>query len=699
MAVIALGAGLIVAVPLGRLLRGWTIDAETTLRWRILGARHPAKTSTTVVIALDEETYRTPPFKGSPTLTWTSDIGGIVGAALDAGAKVVGFDIVFASSIEDSAIRFREGELGASLRGFDRDYLRTLAGGARAGKIVLGEIATTDGFVRPSAGQQLAVGGDANIRALNVQTDIDDVVRRVPVAFASAVGPVPSLSLELAGRGRDAALRFGANGDVELGGWRVPTGDADSVAVAFSGAGEVPVYSLADLAACLKRGDTNFFRRNFSGKIVLVGLNVANEDRLLTARRFLPTAPSESAERCSPPPSIDAPRNGSIAGVFLQALAVENLIRHQVLMEPPRWVNALLAIAAAAAAGFAVVAVRGGIVAGGAMAASVGWLAASVLASQRFYVLPLLEPAVAGLFGALGGTLVRFVGVDREQRFLRRAFGLYLAPEMVERISRSGALPMLGGETREVTLFFSDLVGFSTMSETMAPEAIVSLMNAYLTAMSEEIERAGGFVDKFIGDAIVAIFGAPVSSSAHPSEAVAAALSCRDRLQAFNRGREIQLRHRIGLNAGEALIGNVGSPHRFNYTAFGDAVNLAARLEQANASYRTSILASESVAARAREDFVWREIDTIRVPGRTSPVTIFEPLARRGEDTERQRERAAAYEEGLQAWRNRDVLLAERCFSRFPDDEPARAFSQRCRDVIADPADAGWTPVNTLRFK
>ncbi len=158
MAVIALGAGLIVAVPLGRLLRGWTIDAETTLRWRILGARHPAKTSTTVVIALDEETYRTPPFKGSPTLTWTSDIGGIVGAALDAGAKVVGIDIVFASSIEDSAIRFREGELGASLRGFDRDYLRTLAGGARAGKIVLGEIATTDGFVRPSAGPQRSNG-------------------------------------------------------------------------------------------------------------------------------------------------------------------------------------------------------------------------------------------------------------------------------------------------------------------------------------------------------------------------------------------------------------------------------------------------------------------------------------------------------------------------------------------------------------
>ena len=131
---IALVAGVAAAYPLGSLLRGWTLDAETTMRWLAFGPRHQLEEASTVVIALDEETYRTPPFRGSPTLTWTGDIGRVVAAALDAGAKVVGFDIVFANSLEESTIRYTDGELGARLNGFDRDYLRVLASArARAG--------------------------------------------------------------------------------------------------------------------------------------------------------------------------------------------------------------------------------------------------------------------------------------------------------------------------------------------------------------------------------------------------------------------------------------------------------------------------------------------------------------------------------------------------------------------------------------
>ena len=129
----------------------------------------------------------------------------------------------------------------------------------------------------------------------------------------------------------------------------------------------------------------------------------------------------------------------------------------------------------------------------------------------------------------------------------------------------------------------------------MKPEEIVSLMNGYLTSMSEAIERAGGFVDKYVGDAIVAIFGAPVRSADHAIEAVAAALDCQHKLEAFNRDHASPIQHRIGLNTGEALIGNIGSRRRFNYTAFGDNVNLASRLEQVNTSFGSSILAAESV--------------------------------------------------------------------------------------------------------
>src|SRR5580658_7926113 len=139
----ALIAGFVVSIPATNPMRGWSLDALTTLRWHAFGERRPPHASSTVVIVLDEETYSTPPFKGSPTLTWTGDIGRVVSAVIEAGARVVGFDVVFASSIEESQIRFGDDTVGAKLRGFDRDYLRALASGGRAGKIV---------WARPKAG-------------------------------------------------------------------------------------------------------------------------------------------------------------------------------------------------------------------------------------------------------------------------------------------------------------------------------------------------------------------------------------------------------------------------------------------------------------------------------------------------------------------------------------------------------------------
>lgn len=153
------------------------------------------------------------------------------------------------------------------------------------------------------------------------------------------------------------------------------------------------------------------------------------------------------------------------------------------------------------------------------------------------------------------------------------------------------------------------------------------------------------------------------------------------------------MQHRIGLNTGEALIGNIGSRRRFNYTAFGDNVNLASRLEQVNTSFGTSIVAAEFVVTATSAIFVWREIDTIRVRGRSAPVKVFEPLGRRDEETAGQRERVRAYAEGLQAWRARDFLLAETRFSRFPDDPPAVSFRKRCRALIDNPPDESWEPI------
>ena len=202
--VIALIAALLAVSPALDAARGLSIDLLTALRWRAFGNAHDPAASPTVVVALDEETFRTPPFEGTPSVTWTREIGQVLTALLEGGAAVIGFDIVFPTSIEQSAVRFGDETLGARVRGFDRDYLRALALGARAGKLLLGQAQHQDHPVMPSPGQRAAVGQGRNIRALNVHTDPDDVIRRMPLSFTVDGEPVPSMSAELAMRASGA---------------------------------------------------------------------------------------------------------------------------------------------------------------------------------------------------------------------------------------------------------------------------------------------------------------------------------------------------------------------------------------------------------------------------------------------------------------------------------------------------------------
>ena len=180
--------------PAVRPIRGLSLDILTALRWEMFGGRQDPATSPTVVVAIDEESLRTAPFKGSPMLTWTGEIGRVLAATLEGGAKVVGFDVVIPTSIEQSEIPFGEGMLGEKVRGFDRDFLRALAGASTTGKVVLGEMLGGNQPVRPSPGQRIAVRQQQNIRPLNVHIDHDDVVRRLPLTFTVDGTRVPSMA-------------------------------------------------------------------------------------------------------------------------------------------------------------------------------------------------------------------------------------------------------------------------------------------------------------------------------------------------------------------------------------------------------------------------------------------------------------------------------------------------------------------------
>jgi len=705
-AVVALASATCIALPHFDLLEGVSIDALTAMRWHLFGASRPPASSPTVVVALDEETYDTPPFAGTPSVTWTGEIGRVVTAVLDGGANVVGFDLIFPTSIEQSQIRFGNETVGARMRGFDRDFLRAIAVAAQSDKIVLGEIQHQDRPILPAPGQRGAVGHLRNIRPLNTYTDSDGVIRRMPLSFSVDGTTLPSMAVEVAARTLGVAPQLTPDGAAKLRDYAVPNAIANTMTLNFEGgADDIPTYSLADLRACIEKGDNDFFRRHFADRIVLVGTVLDSEDRKLSSKRFATGREGGRAARCAsavPANAMARFERDSIAGVYLHATAINNLINRDALTEfgtLPRF---------ACAAAFAILMAAAALLFGPFSATLISltfaavWLASAVLLFRSAVVLPLLEPMLAGVLtlGTMAG--YRFAVADRDRRLLRQSFGLYLAPELVDRLVASNKPPTLGGEVRQVSVFFSDIAGFSTMAETLAPSALVVLINEYFREMTEIIEAHDGFVDKYIGDAVVAVFGAPLDDLDHARKAAGAALACQARLDELRSHNGQFASHRlitrIGLSSGETLVGNIGSHRHFNYTVMGDAVNVAARLAEANKYLGSVVLASEATMVLARDAFVWRELDLLRLPSRDAPVRVFEPLAFAENRSAELDTRSAIYADGLARWRKRDFAGAAQQFALIAgSDAPAAAFRTRAEALMRQPPDQHWDPSFVLR--
>jgi adenylate cyclase len=688
---IALAVGAVMSLPAVAWFEGVSLDALTWLRHSAFGPRHSARQSPTVIIAVDEETHRTEGFADVPNALWTREMALVLSAVLDGGAKVVGFDIIYPTAIE----RF--------VPGFDRDFLLALRRGAQDGRVVLGKVQHSEQPIRPFPGQSFAVGHTQNIRSINLFRDEDEVIRRVPIVFeAEGGGKETAMSVELARRALGVDLAAEPDGGVRLGEYRIPGSHRNAMPLDFAGGGEaIPSFSFADLHRCATQGKAEFFRENFAGKIVLVGAVLDVEDRKMTSARYV-TAIERGATgpRCASTPRIglysETLLRDTIPGVFVHATAVNNLLRGQVPHELGAVSYWLVSTALIAGAAFAAAMTTPILAAGLVLLGALAWVAVATVAFHMSTVLPLIDP-VLGAGMALAIMLgYRFMVADRDKRFLRRSFALYLEPAVIERLVAAEALPALGGERREMTVLFSDIAGFSTLAEGMAPAALTKLLNEYLTAMGDEITTHHGTIDKFIGDAIVAMFGAPAVDPAHATNAVMAALACQGQLAALNAGGGIQghrLEMRIGLNTGPMLVGNMGSRARFNYTVIGDNANLGARLEGANKLYGTSILASETTKLAAPA-IGWREIDTVRVAGRATPVTIFAPL-----DDELPVDIKEAYAAGLVAYRHGQFAAALAQFERIAaQDRPAGAMAARARRLLAAPP-ARWDGVTELESK
>jgi adenylate cyclase len=217
---------------------------------------------------------------------------------------------------------------------------------------------------------------------------------------------------------------------------------------------------------------------------------------------------------------------------------------------------------------------------------------------------------------------------EREKRKIRETFGKYVSPKVVDQLLQDP--PELGGVDKELTVMFSDIRAFSTLSENMSPQELVNHLNVYLAAMTDIILEYGGTLDKYIGDAIMAFWGAPLSMADHAERACACALKQMEKLKELNASWPVDKRINIGigLNSGVMTVGNMGSNLRMNYTLMGDNVNLGSRLEGTNKEYGTNIIISEYTYGLVKDKFVVRELDNVRVKGKNKPVGIYELVDR-----------------------------------------------------------------------
>lgn len=323
------------------------------------------------------------------------------------------------------------------------------------------------------------------------------------------------------------------------------------------------------------------------------------------------------------------------------------------------------------------------------------------------WLLNMVYPLCVFLTLYLFVTSYKYLSEEGQKKFIREAFSKYLSPDVVNQLIASPHKLVLGGERREITAFFSDVQGFTGISEKLAPEALVELLNDFLTEMTDIILQHKGAVDKFEGDAVIAFFGAPNDLPNHPEAACLACVDIQKRMVELRaKWREQgkpELKVRIGLYSGTAVVGNMGSRNRMDYTMMGDTVNTAARLEGVNKIYGTYALIGQPTYEAAAGAIFARELDAVTVVGKKIPVAIYEVLGRRGQVDETLVKITETYAQGLSEYRQRNW---DKAIARFtealaitPDDGPSLTMIKRCEAFRATPPPDDWNGAFSMTTK
>jgi len=505
---------------------------------------------------------------------------------------------------------------------------------------------------------------------VNTPLDSDGIMRRLPLlavssdgssieTFAVRVAEAGGVSVD-AHRGTDAGTRLLVN---------YP--DVPNKGFAF--------VSAADVMDGKASADA------FAGKFVLVGATAPNlHDEQLTA-----------VSHSAPMP-----------GIQIQASILDTLLRQDYLREVPGLVTFLWLVLLGALIGLLLPLVRARYYIPIVLALWIASIVASLLLFGRGWIADIFWPTAVALVGFGAVVLERRIASERQKREIRSAFSRYVSSSVVDSILADPSKLKLGGDRRTMTVLFSDIRGFTTMSEGLNPETLVETLNTYLSRMTDVVFAHEGVLDKYIGDAVMAFWNAPFDQADHARRAVETALDMLKALEEMNAAKrfgERELHIGVGINTGDMVVGNMGSLKRFDYTVIGDAVNLASRLESLTKEYGVRLLVSESTMAGLGDGYLARPVDLVAVKGKKEAVRVFEIVKRAAEATEEERGRMERFTRALEAYFRRDfaaaVTIANEILVAQPEDGPSKALKDRAEYFISDPPPADWNGAWVMKKK
>ena len=516
--------------------------------------------------------------------------------------------------------------------------------------------------------------------------EVDGVVRWVPMVMQLGEYLFPPLSLQVLREATQLPLAvrvapFGIDG-LKLGDNVFPTSEIGDFLVNYFG----PAYTFTHYSASDVL-DGKVGKKELENKIVLVGGPAAGIHDIHTT-----------------------PYGPLYPGVEVHANIIENLIQQDYILRPD-WLlllDLLVILVSGIFLGWVSNHFKAYTMASILVFGIAGYLVADYyLFTQKGLWVHSIYPIFTQIFVYSGITVFKFGFEEREKRFIKGAFSQYLAPAVVNQLVDNPSLLKLGGERKELTAFFSDVAGFSSISEKLSPEDLVHLLNDYLTEMTDIIKKYEGTVDKFEGDAIIAFFGAPIPHKDHARRTCMVALEMQERLAQLREGwkkeGKSELFMRIGINTGPAVVGNMGSLTRMDYTMMGDSVNLAARLEGVNKQYKTETMISGFTYAQVEEFVEVRELDLIRVVGKTEPVKIYELLAKKDGVDVNQEQVLECYNKGYSLYRARKWNEAAEWFEKAlafdESDGPSLTFFERCITFQIHPPREDWDGVFSFGVK